>query len=166
VTTILTRPAPFLSNAANASTEDRKDKVPALIAAVYFFVTTRLRGMEMSSKDYIAQRKAVLDVLEKEKGLNGNKEGWEDVVSKDIDEWLMEISGRGWLRLDWFENVEEGSGLEIRRPDADGEEEEVDEPVEGRTATARRRMTNLEEPQRFTLLCGLGTMVKFFLADE
>src|SRR5205814_6254759 len=106
--------------------------------------------------------KAVVDVLEKEKELNGEKEGWEDVEAKDIDEWLMEISRTGWLRLDWFENIEEGSGLEVRGFDKYGQGEEVYETSESNINSTRRRMLDLEEPQKFTLLCGLGTMVKFF----
>ena len=32
---------------------------------------------------------------------------------KDVDAWLLEISNRGWLTLDWFEKIVEGAGLEV-----------------------------------------------------
>src|SRR4051794_30368768 len=44
VTAILTLPRPSLSNDRENKREDKKDKIPALIAAVYFFVHTRLSG--------------------------------------------------------------------------------------------------------------------------
>jgi hypothetical protein len=39
-------------------------------------------------------------------------EGWENVGTRDIDTWLLGISARGWLMLDWFEKIVEGTGLE------------------------------------------------------
>ena len=48
-------------------------------------------------------------------------EGWEKVRAKDVDAWLMEISEAhgGWVKLDWFEKIVEGAGLEVK--DGNGE---------------------------------------------
>jgi hypothetical protein len=32
-----------------------------------------------------------------------------------VDAWLLEIWTRGWLKLDWLENIVEGAGLEVKR---------------------------------------------------
>jgi origin recognition complex subunit 6 len=128
VTTILTLPSPSLSNDLDNQKEEKKDKVPALIAAIYFFVGTRLSGRETSGSEYVAQRKDVLNmlaklredlelgekILAKAKAKEGAEwEGWEKVGTKDVDAWLLQISTRGWLKLDWFENIVEGAGVEI-----------------------------------------------------
>jgi hypothetical protein len=47
VTTILTLPSPPSSNDGENQKEDKKDKIPTLIAAVYFYVRTKLSGREM-----------------------------------------------------------------------------------------------------------------------
>jgi hypothetical protein len=65
VTTILTLPSPPLSNDGENQKEDKKDKIPALIAAVYFFVRTRLSGRDTSGEEYVSQRKVVLSTLAK-----------------------------------------------------------------------------------------------------
>jgi origin recognition complex subunit 6 len=41
-------------------------------------------------------------------------EGWEKIGTKDVDSWLIQIPSRGWLELDWFENIVEGAGLEVK----------------------------------------------------
>jgi origin recognition complex subunit 6 len=126
VTTILTQRSPFLGNCEENLLEDKKDKQPALIAAVYCFVGTRMSGRETNGVEYVAQRKLMLTTLKQfgedeaiaeriRKKWKGKKdmewEGWEDVTAKDVDSWLLHISSRGWLSLDWFENIVEGSGL-------------------------------------------------------
>jgi hypothetical protein len=125
VTTILTLPSPPSSNDRENQKDDKKDKkIPALIAAVYFFVRAMLSGCEISGEDYVLQRKELLSTLAKlredeelgdelgEKAVEW--EGWEKVSPKDVDIWLLEISNRGWLKLDWFEKIVEGAGLEVK----------------------------------------------------
>lgn len=163
VTTILTLPSPSVSGNRDHSTEDKKDKLPALIAAVYFFVRTRLSGKETDGRDYAAQRREVLNTLthlrentelEAKIQVKFNEgdvwEGWEKISSKDINSWLLEISTRGWLKLDWFENIVEGAGLEVQNDsgldvhDSDG----TNQPVEG------------DIDDKSILQTGLGTMMQ------
>ncbi|KAH0548122.1 hypothetical protein GP486_008150, partial [Trichoglossum hirsutum] len=118
VTTILAQSSPFLSNAKNAPPEDKKDKIPALVIAVYFFVTTRLSNQETTGSEYVRQRKAAMTALEADPRI---LEINEPFGTKDVDAWLKEISDRGWLRLHWFNDVPEGTGLSL--------EEDVAEPV-------------------------------------
>jgi ankyrin repeat protein len=116
VTTILALPSPSLGNGGENQREDKKDKIPALIAAVYFYVRTRLSGCETSGQEYVSQRNGVLSTLSKLKKVKEGLEleGWENVGTNDIDIWILEISNHGWLKLDWFENIVEGAGLEVK----------------------------------------------------
>ena len=54
------------------------------------------------------------ELIKKVSGIQKGKKGWEgygDVVGKDVDAWLMELSAKGWVELDWFGNIESGAGL-------------------------------------------------------
>lgn len=142
--------------------EDRKDKVPALVAAAYILVFTRLLGKEMSGKEYVVLRRSILTALmalkEDEEVLGkveavekGDKawEGWENIVGKDVDRWLMELSARGWVGLDWFGNIESGAGVDV--PEQQDEEmEEVENGEEQEEEDGEE-----EEP-----MMGLGTMMQ------
>jgi origin recognition complex subunit 6 len=143
VTTVLTQPSPALASNRDELTPDRIGKIPALIAAVYFFVCTRLSGKQTTGKAYAQQRKLVLNTLlalkedaelqEKISKIAKNRkedawEGWEVIVATDVDDWLLDVSQRGWLKLDWFENIVEGSGLEVTNgttTDAPAEDEDM-----------------------------------------
>lgn len=183
VTTILTLPSP--STTSQSDTEkDKKNKLPALVAATYFFVSARLSGRETSGKEYITKRTSLLKAFKslrdnealRDKILRANEQGkwngigqgrgkerdrekeeelawqgWEPATSKDIDNWLLEISTRGWLTLDWFTNIVEGAGLQSSShdPTIDKDDEmllyENDEPEEG---------------EQDALRTGLGTMMQ------
>jgi origin recognition complex subunit 6 len=163
VTTILTLPSPSSSSDRDSQKEDKKDKKPALIAAVYFFVGTRLSGRETSGQEYVSQRKGVLSTLTKlredqelgEKIRGKTKEGaewegWEKVGTKDVDGWLLEISTRGWLKLDWFENIIEGAGVGVKDDSGHVEDDAVSHPP---MAGVGNENNNILQP-------GLGTMMQ------
>jgi hypothetical protein len=54
-----------LSNDRENQKEAKKDKIPALIAAVYFHVRMRLSRRVTNGKEYVSQRKEVLSTLAK-----------------------------------------------------------------------------------------------------
>lgn len=153
VTSVLTLPVP---KPAEGTQEGRKDKVPGLVAAVYILVVTRLLGKEVSGREYVGLRRGILAALmavrgdgevvaKVEKG-EGAWEGWEEVVGKDVDRWLMELSARGWVGLDWFGNIESGAGVDL--PERQGEEMENGEEQEG------------EDEEEEEQMMGLGTMMQ------
>jgi origin recognition complex subunit 6 len=163
ITTILTLPSPSSSNDRDNQKEDKKDKIPALIAAAYFFVGTRLSGRETTGQEYVSQRKGVLTTLAKLRGdeelvekllVKGKEgaewEGWEEVGTKDVGAWLLEISTRGWLKLDWFENIIEGAGVEVT--DNSGH---VEDDAESHSPIAGEGNDN-----KNVLQSGLGTMMQ------
>ncbi len=59
VTTILTQPSPSSNNA------EENQKIPALIAAVYLSVCTRLSQRDTCGEEYVSQRKEILSTLGK-----------------------------------------------------------------------------------------------------
>jgi hypothetical protein len=69
VTTILALPSPPSSNDGENQKEDKKDKILALITAVYIFVRTKLSGREIRGEEYVSQRKGVLSTLAKLRGV-------------------------------------------------------------------------------------------------
>lgn len=138
-----------------------KEKIPALVAAIYVLVHTRLTGKEVNGKEYVALRRSILAALkdlradeeviekvEKEEAGEAGWEGWTNIVGKDVDAWLMQLSARGWVGLDWFENIESGSGIEgpqtSDEPMDDAEDEDAGEDNDG------------EEES----IMGLGTMMQ------
>jgi len=168
VSSILTLPLPELELGAKsqglATSEAvwsrKRDKVPALVIAVFLFVATRLVGRETSGGEYSRRKEIGMRAL---RGLGG--EG-EEIEGRDVDGWVREIGSRGWQTLDWFANVGEGSGLGL----CDGGEEEGSMADEGNgkggdlvepLMPVRRKIQGIgvRNVNVGTLQAGLGTMV-------
>lgn len=141
-----------------------KEKVPALVAAVYVLVHTRLTGKEVNGKEYVAIRRSILNGLkelrvdeevvgkvEKEEAGEKGWEGWTDIVGKDVDVWLMELSAKGWVELDWFENIESGSGVDAP--------ETRDEPMEDADDNGNEDVDEEDDGEEESIM-GLGTMMQ------
>lgn len=98
-----------------------KGKVPALLAAVLSFAMARLTGKETDAKEYnqrVRMAIALLHDIRDDEAMiakvgNGGEawDGWEHITKKDVDAWLKEIGTRGWLRMDWWENMADCSGV-------------------------------------------------------
>jgi origin recognition complex subunit 6 len=114
-----------------------KGKMPALIAAILSFAIARLTGMETDAKEYNQRVKRAIALLRDvredeamvEKIGEGQEEweGWEVVTKKDVDAWLREIGSKGWLRMDWWENMAQGSGVSGQVEEGYVEDEDNDE---------------------------------------
>lgn len=170
VSSILTLPLPQHDGPSTGSTGKdggarKRDKVPALMIAVFLFVATRLVGRETSGGEYCLRKEVGIRAL---KGVGG-EEG-EGIEGRDVDAWVREIGARGWQTLDWFGNVREGSGLsdgeggngekEEVMDDEGGEERvEVGEPVTPVRRKVRELGTRDGNVNMGTLQAGLGTMV-------
>jgi origin recognition complex subunit 6 len=134
-----------------------KGKLPALMAAVLLFAIARLTGKETDAKEYSQRVKTVIAILhdirddETTVAKVGEEEeawdGWEHVTKKDVDAWLKEIGSKGWLRMDWWENMAGGTGVS-------GEvEEDLDEDVEslGEEMTTQRLKEQLWKTRSGTM---------------
>ena len=157
VSSILTLPAPLQSsNGAAASSEPKRDKIPAIIIAVYLLVTTRLSGVETSVEDYNRIKSAALRTLNT---IDAGKTVREEIAGKDVDEWLWEIRDRGWTGLDWFANIGEGTGLDVDGLRGDNEASEDGTESEQGRMPVKQSLIGLDKSKKNTLQAGLGTMV-------
>ncbi|KAL2069672.1 hypothetical protein VTL71DRAFT_14351 [Oculimacula yallundae] len=121
-------------------------RLQALVAAMWFLVVVRLRGVEGQGIESMVRKNLVREVLAGAREDEGVKEkvgsdegawiGWEEkVLEKDVNSWRKEIVGKGWRDLDWFKNVGEGVGVdgdggEDRDEDGDVQMGENEEDVE------------------------------------
>ncbi|TVY19061.1 Origin recognition complex subunit 6 [Lachnellula arida] len=111
VESILTQPCPN-------GEQKMEGKVPALVAASWFFVTQELTGKETSGKEFALRCKKILGLFKEARddvvvvGKVGDDEeawkDWEAVVAGDVKGWVREITDNGWLELDWFTNIASG----------------------------------------------------------
>jgi origin recognition complex subunit 6 len=140
VETVLCLPSPE----DNVEEERMEGKVPALISAVWFFVVVKMRGKGNYGKETFARKKLVLDVLARAREdksivdrVGEEEESWrgyEAVVhEKDVNAWRKEILARKCKEMDWFENIDEGCGVDgVPAPDESDVEEDVVDIVVGK----------------------------------
>lgn len=155
VSSILTLPAPLPSGTATRG-EPKKDKIPALMVAVYLFVITRLSGVEITPGEYSQVTSAALKILD---SAEVGKAQTEDVNGEDVGEWLREIRDRGWTSLDWFENIGEGTGLDLDGSKVVDGASEDDLGSEQEKLPVAQGLISLDRSKKNTLQAGLGTMV-------
>jgi len=150
VESVLCLPPPQIEDGQEKGKEKKMEgKIPALIAAVWFWVLGRLTGKDTNGEEYKKRRQMVMDVLatvEDSKWVaervgedEEDWEGWEVVRSKDIQGWVIELKEKAWLEMDWYENIVEDA-------DVDGVGEGEDDDLES--------SRTFEELSR----AGLGTM--------
>lgn len=158
VSSILTLPAPLQAVPVRLD-EPKKDKIPAMMVAVYLFVTTRLSGVEITPGEYSQVRGTALEMLN---SIDAGQADIEVVDGGDVDEWLREIRDRGWTSLDWFENVGEGTGLGLDGIRVANGASEDDLGSEQEKMPMKQSLISLDRSKKNTLQAGLGTMVSIF----
>ncbi|KAF4468094.1 Origin recognition complex subunit 6 [Fusarium albosuccineum] len=91
--------------------------VTALFAAIYFFVTMRVRalasGEAIDREGYVPLRKDILALLtraRKEVTVRGLDEedawdGWKTLRTKEFDDAVARVNERGWLTGDWYQGI-------------------------------------------------------------
>ena len=135
-------------------------KIPALIIVVFFLVATRLAGIATPSKRYVYQRELALTIM---KELAAQDVELEEVDNADVDALMRQVGARKWTEMDWFANIQLGSGIDI-------EEDEANIVDEGPLIPGtRREIRSLEESEPEYLQPGLGTMMQDkvdYLSDE
>jgi origin recognition complex subunit 6 len=136
VESVLTLPPP--GTEYSIDTPRLEGKIPALIAAIWFFVAVRMRGRAEQGKETSLRKKLARESLINARsnpivvGKVGDEEenwkAWEEVDEKDVNAWRKEIVGRGWREMDWFANVQEGVGVELEDGDVEegGSDEDMD----------------------------------------
>ncbi|KAL9124147.1 MAG: hypothetical protein Q9217_006499 [Psora testacea] len=144
-------------------------KITALIIVIFFLVTTRLAGVPTPSEQYVHQRQLALAMM---KELAAQDVELEEVDIADVDALMLHVGAQNWTKMDWFGNVQLGSGVGIGEneanpiEDAFAEEEEEEGPLLPGT---RRPIRSVEESESNYLQPGLGTMMQDgvdYLSDE
>ncbi|KAF4448297.1 Origin recognition complex subunit 6 [Fusarium austroafricanum] len=91
--------------------------VTALFAAIYFFVTMRVKalasGEGIDREGYVPLRKEILALLSRTRkevivrDLEDENawEGWSNLKSKDFDDAVAQINERAWLTGDWYQGI-------------------------------------------------------------
>lgn len=136
-------------------------RIPALAAVILFYTLSRLSGKDTTHEQYIQQRELALSTLS---GLSDNVRQSEEELATNIEVFMREAQ-KGWLQLDWYQNIIEGAGLKGKGADEGdtidqrSEHEDVEDNEIGNTPasyrTKRAKMKNESGVPR----SGLGTMM-------
>ena len=162
VSSILTLPPPiYVEPGDSSSILPKRDKIPALIITVYFFVALRLLGKEIEPDEYNRQRDLAVQTMN---GIDIPGLEREDIQGKDVDVWLVEIRDKGWFGLDWYANIGEGTGL-TNDTGLEGNEYS-DNELEVAQGSIPISRTHLKRTDKNTLYAGLGTMVRATLTHQ
>lgn len=174
----MTLPAPSSANRPPASREknNHTDKIPALIIALCVYVATRLSGVPLNQETLDAQRKASLAVLERpEFAANASIQ---KVHPKDIDDWMWELSEKGWMDQEWYKKVPLGNDPALLAREIGGVAEGLDfgedmdiDDDDAMTITrpagaGRSRDMHPTSARKVVPLGGLGTMVSSLVTVE
>ncbi|MDI1486579.1 MAG: hypothetical protein OHK93_005811 [Ramalina farinacea] len=151
-------------------------ELPALITAVYFFVTARLSGRQIAPTEFSNNIIIALEVLHEHLPIDVDRDGIDELSVKNH---MRLVAARKWVDMDWFQNIRVGSGLGlaensespgqiqtpgIRGGDAEDQEEshveaETDDP--GPIIPTKRRLhEDPHEGEAERLRPGLGTMMQ------
>ena len=138
-------------------------KMPALIVAVYVWVTARLAWSEKPAIEYHQQRNSAVDVFE---GLAQIPDEISGFDHGDVDICMRQIKENQWTEMDWFENVPVGTGLGLSdgREDEAESEDGFDDTEEGLLLPVQQKTVSKNgatDPDY--LQAGLGTMVWYRL---
>ncbi|KAH8178309.1 origin recognition complex subunit 6 (ORC6) domain-containing protein [Sarocladium implicatum] len=109
--------ATMLPAGRRAADEWVHENTTALFAAIYFYVTMKVRsltsGLEVDRDAYMPLRKNILSLLDRArqeveiKGLDEDLAwaGWTTVKPKEFDDALSKTKERGWLDSDWYRGI-------------------------------------------------------------
>ena len=139
----------------------------ALIIVLYILVTTRLTGEKLVSDVYFEQKESALEIIGHALQERKVQSGCNDT---DIDVCMRQVKEYQWTEMDWFNNVEIGSGV---NPDTQGPAEETDdiqqtESEDEAIPTGGTKAFELDSVNEGYLQPGLGTMMDAkvdFLSD-
>lgn len=134
-------------------------QVPALVVVVMLYAVIRLAGRRTSGREHHVRRGKAVGVLMGCEACAGR--GEEELVD-EVEELLMEGRERGWLEMEWFGNIVEGSGLEVGGAGEEDEDEDEEDArlsrAEAKTPLKKRR--KVMDAQAAVSQGGLGTMMQ------
>ena len=158
VSSILTLPPPREFDPKAITVESTRNlKIPALIVAVFFIVTTRLAGIGTPADEYSRQTAKALALIKDSGAEQGDIEHSGDA---DVNDCMREIRDKGWNELDWFANVPMGAGLVTMGADnGEGEASADEDGTWEKLIPSKGSVNDLLGSHNSYLQAGLGTMV-------
>jgi len=144
-------------------------KVPALLIALTLIVYTRLAGVETPSEEYLRQIELALALVKE--SLVGNSD-LQDVDRDDVAICMRRFGENRWSDMDWFHNIQTGSGVggDVVNPGASEElQSEDDVTCDVPLSVSRHGDRNMDLSEAEYLQAGLGTMIQDrvdYLSDE
>lgn len=98
-------------------------KLPALIASVWLLVVAKLQGQENFWHEnqersnmvqaFFEQVRENQVLREKIGCAEENWIGWENITEDDLKAWKEEIIAKEWQEMDWWRNIDAGTGVEV-----------------------------------------------------
>ncbi|KAF2842156.1 hypothetical protein M501DRAFT_998410 [Patellaria atrata CBS 101060] len=134
-----------------------EERIPGLLVVIFLYTYSRLSGIHVTTETYLSQRNKGINVL---LGLKDIPQRDQGTIIEDVEQLLREAQN-GWLELDWYTNIMEGSGFQEGMHDSqDGidVDEEEDSDIEDMAGKRRRNMK--KTTNNGMLKSGLGTMMQ------
>lgn len=145
--------APLLSDpdmiSSQASMHGRT-RTLAIIVAIYLCVVFRMSGQRVTGQAFEDEARRALSALDEPDGV---REDSMDFILKDVHAWMEHFEGKGFLFMEWLQNVPMGNVQE------DNMEEKANGTYAKLGIRSFRDVADVGLGQ-MTLLPGLGTMVK------
>lgn len=137
------------------------NNIPVLIMVIFFAVYARLAAAETPVAIFMEQQAAGFKILNSFAG--GGAAENEKSQREDFETLLLAMSSRGWVQMDWFENIKRGAGLELESQGGYEGDEDDDGIAAEQDSTSNLRDQYGEEKAQ--LQAGLGTMVRHLLTN-
>ena len=156
VSSILTHP----QDEAGSQDSNEEFNRTALIVAVSFFVTSRLSGVTTTPEDLAQKLRIALELMHE---LEHEGDEIEPTSETDVRSHMRKIASPKWMNMDWFRNIQVGSGLAATEESSkDIEEESSRSPArDGPALPSRKRpKTSTSGRAKDFLKPGLGTMLQ------
>ncbi|GME31159.1 origin recognition complex subunit 6 [Neofusicoccum parvum] len=130
--------------------------VPATVVVVLLYTMVRLAGTPTSGREHRERRARAVEVLA---GCEACAGRGEDELAEEVEGLLAVGRERGWLEMEWFGNVVEGSGLGVEGAGDEDEDVEMEDARSAANTPVKRRRTG-EGVQTAVSQGGLGTMMQ------
>lgn len=150
----------YLNEADGREGEVLNIKIPALMIAIFFYVSPRLTGKEIRSEQVHHQTSLSLTLMRElaERGVD-----LKPPDELDVRNHMRQIALHKWVDMDWFRNIQLGSGIGhgSEMPSTASDCLMEDEDADHMTLSIRRRVD--KEPSESSveyLRPGLGTMMQ------
>ena len=147
-----------VSSVLSSSDRPVDTNVAALVITLYILVLTRLTGVEAEPAEYFRRKQLALEIVEEAMTDQGEQMACNQA---DIDDYMLYVSKYRWTDMDWFSNVDVGSGYHGREDSQrrDAGDDDVDEDEGHILLRPSKGFISMGSEEENYLQAGLGTMM-------